>query len=78
MDGNKPRLVNPKDFKDPFNAGQMIGMLTILVYLEERGSMPQDMLDELKWVCAGNAQAFLDKPSEDILLMASKAVKEMK
>jgi len=78
MDGNKPRLVNQKDFNEPFNAGQMIGMLTILVYLEERGNISQEMLDELKWVCAGNAQVFLDKPSEDILLMASKAVKEMK
>lgn len=78
MDGNKPRQANQKDFKDPFAAGQMIGMLTILVYLEEKGDIPKKMLDELKWVCAGNAQVFLDKPPEDIILMANKAMEEIR
>jgi len=49
----------------------MVGMLSVLLFLEENKSIPQQMLDDMKWICAENAEVFLDKPAEDIILMAS-------
>lgn len=36
------------------------------------------MIDDLKWVCANNAEVYLEKPAEDVFLFVDKLVKEMK
>lgn len=65
------------DFKDPFVAGQMIGMLVVLTFIEKNNGIPQDVLEQLKKVCADNAQEFIDKPTEDIFLMVDGLVKNL-
>ena len=65
------------DFKDPFNAGQMVGMLVMLVFIEKNKGISAPVLEELKQVAANNAQEYLDKPSEDIYLMVDKLVNEI-
>lgn len=77
MVGNKPRRLNSKDFNDPFNAGQMIGMLVILTFIEQNNGIPKEMVEDLKQVTANNAQVYLEKPTEDIFLLVDKLVKEM-
>ena len=77
MDGNQPHQEQVKDFKDPFNAGQMVGMLVILTFLEQNNGIPQEALDKLKEVTANNAQIFIEKPVEDIFLMIDNLVKEI-
>jgi hypothetical protein len=65
------------NFKDPFNAGQMVGMLVMLTFIEKNNGIPQEMLEQLKDVCANNVQVFLEKPTEDIYLMVDKLVSEV-
>ena len=77
MDGKIVPQPSPKDFTHPFNAGQALGMLVALTYLE-KNKISQGMLDDLKWACATNAQDYLQKPAEDIFLLADNLVKEMK
>lgn len=77
MDGKK-RPPQSKDFKDPFNAGQMVGMLTTLMYIEQNGGISKAGLEELKYMTAANAQIFFEKPMEDVLLMVEEMVKEIK
>lgn len=77
MDGKKLHQVNPKDFKDPFNAGQMVGMLVALTFIENQGGISAEILEKIKFVCATNAQTYLDKPTEDIFLMIDQLVKEI-
>ncbi len=52
---------NPKDFSDPFNAGQMVGMLTILMFIEKNKGINDKMIQDLKWTCAENASDFFWK-----------------
>lgn len=68
---------NSKDFNDPFNAGQMIGMLVMLRFIETHQGIPQEVLDKLRWTCATNAEAYMEKPAEDIHLFIDNLVKEM-
>ena len=78
MDGKKPvPLADSKDFTDPFNAGQMVGMLVMITFLEKQKNIPGDAVDKLKWVCANNASIYLEKPTEDIFLLINNIVKEM-
>lgn len=77
MDGKK-QLLQPKDFNDPFSAGQMVGMLVMLTFIENHPEMTVDAFERLKWTCAENAQAYLDKPTEDIFLFIDNLVKDMK
>lgn len=65
-------------YKDPFNAGQMIGMLTMVTFLEKNPEIPEDILDQLKTSIADNAQEYLEKPTEDIFLMIDDIVSEIK
>lgn len=74
----KTLLPDSKDFKDPFNAGQMVGMLVMITFLEKHQDIPADKVEELKWVCASNAGTFLEKPAEDVFLVIDNIVKEMK
>lgn len=77
MGGNQQLLTQVKDFKDPFNAGQMIGMLVMLTFIEKNRGIPTEALDKLKQVCAQNAEIFLEKPTEDIFLMIDNLVKDI-
>lgn len=77
MDGKKPVLVDSKDFSDPFNAGQMVGMLVMITFLEQHKHIPHEQLEKLKWVCAYNASIFLEKPTEDVFLIIDNIVKDM-
>ena len=74
----KTKRLSTKDFSDPFNAGQMVGMLVMITYLEKNKHTPQKMIDDLKWVCANNAEVYLQKPAEDVFLLVDNLVKEMK
>lgn len=76
MDG-KPQQVSTKDFSDPFNAGQMVGMLVMITFLEVHKHISAEELEKLKWVCAENASIFLDKPTEDVFLIIDNIVKDM-
>lgn len=77
MGGNLQRQAQTKDFKDPFNAGQMVGMLVMLTFIESRGGIDDDILQHIKLVCANNAEIYLNKPTEDIFLMVDNMVKEI-
>lgn len=77
MVGNPPHLVQTKDFKDPFNAGQMIGMLVMLTFIEQNHGITEEALNKIRWICANNAQHYLEKPTEDIFLMVESIVKEI-
>lgn len=77
MAGNQVPQALAKDFKDPFNAGQMIGMLVMLTFIENNKGIPAEALEKLRWTCANNAEIFLDKPAEDIFLMIDNLVKDI-
>lgn len=78
MAGKKQPLPSSKDFHDPFNAGQMVGMLVMLQFFEtHKDHIPKEGLEKLKWVCAENAGLFLEKPAEDVFLLINSLVKEM-
>lgn len=77
MDGNQPHQTSTKDFKDPFNAGQMVGMLVMLTFLENNKELPVGAIDKLKWVCANNAAISFNKPTEDVFLMIDNLVKDI-
>lgn len=66
------------DTKDPFVAGQMIGMLVILTFIENNQGIPVEILDQLKKVAATNAEVYFEKPAEDIHLMVENILKEIK
>lgn len=66
------------NFKDPFNAGQMVGMLVMLTFIEKNKGIPEKVLLELKDVAALNVQEYFDKPAEDIHLMINNLVQEIR
>lgn len=67
----------PDDFNNPFNAGQMMGIITVLMFIENSGGISDDTLQRVKQTCADNLSIFLKNPSEDILMMIDNVVKEM-
>lgn len=77
MAGNHKRPPTSKDFMDPFNAGQMVGMLVMLTFIEKNNGIPQTALDQIKNVAAANVQDYLQKPTEDIFLMVDNLVKDI-
>ncbi len=77
MDGKKPHQTSIQDFKDPFNAGQMVGMLVMVRFIETHQGVPPEALEKLKWVCANNAAVFLEKPAEDVFLVIDNLVKDI-
>lgn len=78
MGGNQLRqLTKNNNFKDPFNAGQMVGMLVVLTFIERNGGITQDIIEQVKQTCADNVQVFFDKPTEDIFLMIDNMVKDI-
>lgn len=77
MGGRSLRRAQMKDFKDPFNAGQMVGMLVAFTFIEKNGRVPKDFVKDIQWVAAENLQTYFQKPTEDIFLMIDELVKEM-
>ena len=74
----KPQLqLLNKDYKDPFNAGQMVGMLVMVTFIEKNGGITTEIIDQIKQVCAINVEPFFNKPAEDIFLMVDGMVKEI-
>lgn len=70
--------LSSKDLTDPFNAGQMLGIITTLMFLEKEKHIPEDMLQKIKHQSAKNLEEYLQKPSEDILLMVNDIIKDKK
>lgn len=62
---------------DPFNAGQMVGMIMMLSFIEKNDGITDDALQKIKWSCANNAQYYLDKAPEDIFLMVEHMIKDI-
>lgn len=73
----KVKQADPRDFSDPFNAGQMVGMLMMITFLEKNPKIPPGGVDQLKWSCANNVSDFFGKPAEDIFLMVNGLVNEI-
>lgn len=71
MAGKQQHQVQKKDFNDPFQAGQMVGMLVMLTFLEKNKGIPDEALQQLKWVTATNVESYFKKPAEDIFLMVN-------
>lgn len=65
------------DLNDPFTAGQMVGMLVILTFIENNEGIPESVLQQIKDIAATNAQTYFDKPTEDIFLMIDDLVNEI-
>ena len=78
MAGEKQHHPHPPNYKDPFTAGQMVGMLVMIDFIEENPSIPIEVLRKLKTVSADNVQGYFEKPTEDIFLMINNIVKEIK
>lgn len=73
----KIKEIDTKDFSDPFNSGQMIGMLMMLTFLEKNPNIPPQGVSQLKWACANNVAPFFDKAPEDIFLMVDGLINEI-
>ena len=73
----QPQSQKP-NYKDPFTAGQMVGMLVMITFLEENETVPMEVLQRLKQVSATSIEEYFEKPTEDILLMIDNIVKEIK
>lgn len=71
------QLTKNNDFKDPFNAGQMVGMLVMLAFIEKNGGITTEIIDQIKQTCANNVQVYFEKPTEDIFLMIDNMVKDI-
>lgn len=71
------KLATEQDFKDPFNAGQMVGMMMMLATIEKNDGISQKAMDKIKWSCANNAQYYLDKHPEDIFVMIDNMIKDI-
>lgn len=54
--------------EDHQRAGQLIGMMTILSYIERNGGITQDMIDRIKRKSASDLEKYFDCPYEDIIL----------
>lgn len=66
-----------RDYKDPFNAGQMVGMLVMLTFIENNDGIDKEVVYKLKNLAARNTEEYFQKPSEDIFLMIDNLVKEI-
>jgi hypothetical protein len=78
MAGKAQLQLQNKDYNDPFNAGQMVGMMVMVMFIEKNGGITSDIIDQIKRTCAENVEAFFNKPTEDVLLMVDNMVEEIK
>lgn len=69
--------MNNKDFQDPFNAGQMVGMLVALKFVENNPDISEAALDKLRNIAAKNVEEYFERPAEDIHLMIDNLAKEL-
>lgn len=67
-----------KDFTDPFDAGQLVGMLVVLKFIECNKGIEEDILEQLITTTADALQGYFERPSEDIHLIIDNLVKEIK
>jgi len=67
-----------KDFTDPFDAGQLVGMLVMLKFIECNNGIEEDTLERLMTTTADTLQGYFERPSEDIHLIIDNLVKEIK
>lgn len=77
MAGNQQHLLKSNHFKDPFNAGQMVGMMVVLSFIEKNNGITTEIIDQIRQTCAENVQPFFNKPTEDVHLMIDNIVKEI-
>lgn len=77
MTGKKIHPVLTNDFKDPFDVGQMVGLIVALTFIENNGGIKKDFLRHVKFTAAEKVQDFFDKPTEDIFLMIDDLVKQV-
>ena len=47
MGGKMPVPQNSKDFTDPFNAGQMVGMLVMITFIERHKHVAPEKVEKL-------------------------------
>lgn len=71
-------MINKPDLSDPFIAGQMVGMLVMLTFIESNEGIPIEVLEKLKEAAANNVQGYFQKPTEDIFLMINNMVEDIK
>lgn len=77
MDGTQPPQQSKNSPKDDFSAGQLVGMLVLLKFLETHENITQTGLDNLKNITALQLEDFFEIPSEDIHLFIENLVKEI-
>lgn len=77
MDGNQPHQQLSPNFDSEFGAGQLVGMLVILTFIEQHEGITAEGLRNLKNITASQLEGFFDKPSEDIHLLIDNLVKEI-
>lgn len=66
------------DLTDPFNAGQLVGMLVMLKFIEQNKGIPELVLDQLMGTAATNLQPYFERPTEDIHLIVDNLLKEIR
>lgn len=76
MDGKMQPQQSLNGTVDDFTAGQMVGMIVMLTFIEKNGEIPEDMVYKLKSKACDGLQEYFDKPSEDIFLMIDNIVDE--
>lgn len=64
------------DFTDPFNAGQMVGMLVLLTFIENNKGISAATLEQLKRTAVENIEPYFERPGEDIYLMIDNILSE--
>jgi hypothetical protein len=64
--------------QDPFSVGQLVGMMTILTFIENNNGINKDFFYKLKAACAEKISTDLEKPTEDVYLMIDELVKKIK
>lgn len=64
--------------EDKFSAGQMVGMLVMMTFIERNPDIDPEFLRRLKTTTADSVEEYFDKPNEDILLMIDKLVEGIK
>ena len=78
MAGKVQPLSSKINSKDPFTAGQMVGMLVALTFVEQNQGISIEVLEKIKQASADSVQEYFEKPTEDIFLMIDNIVKEIK
>lgn len=78
MAGNQLPQSLKNDINDPFSAGQLMGMLVVLTFIEKNDGVSQAVLSNLKNITATGLEQYLESPSEDIFLMVENLIKDIK